>query len=251
LRVMQKTLAFLRTKWAAERDYKYICDQFKSLRQDLTIQHIRDNFTTEVYETHALWALEVGDLSEYNQCQTQLIQLYETADHRKNYHEFVCYRLLYYLVTSNQTALVNMMGKLNITDRKEPGVHYVISGIRSALLNNNYVSFFKIWNKAPYKAQFLTAALLPHMRYRALEIISRSYKPTKFPMDELQQLLQFESRDELNAFVDKRGGVMTSDGQFLDTKSSEIHKPDEVEEVEEQLDKAKETGVTHGAFMYT
>lgn len=247
---MQKTLALLRSKWAAERDYKYICDQFKSLRQDLTIQHIRDLFTVEVYETHALWALEVGDLSEYNQCQTQLIQLYEKPEHRKNYLEFVCYRLLYYLVTSNQTALVNMMGKLSVGDRKQPEVTYVTAGIRPALLGNDYVKFFKIWNKAPFKAQFLTAALLPHMRFRALEIIAKAYRPSKYPLDELQQLLQFENRDELLMFICKRGAVLTADGQFLDTKGSEIRKP-HIEEVEEQLDKAKEAGVTHGAFMYT
>lgn len=58
LHVLEKTLEFLKKKWRTENNYSYICDQFKSLRQDLTVQHIKNEFTINVYEIHGRIALE-------------------------------------------------------------------------------------------------------------------------------------------------------------------------------------------------
>ena len=49
------------------------------MRQDCTVQHIRNELAARVYEAHARAALEYGDVAEYNQCQGQVAALYAGA----------------------------------------------------------------------------------------------------------------------------------------------------------------------------
>lgn len=130
LPVLKLALENVKVHFLEKEDYAYACDQLKSIRQDLTVrlvsiscsacslieclqqvQNIKNRFTAHVYETHARIALETGDLSEYNQCQSQL----QTLRHhgvRISGDEFDSYRLLHALMQNNKLEIAGALKDL-------------------------------------------------------------------------------------------------------------------------------------------
>ena len=97
-RALERLLGLLR---AGGESYFYALDQFKGMRQDCTVQHLRNGLTVRVYEAHARAALEYGDVPEYNQCQTQLAVLH--GEGLPGCHdEFLAYRILYQTAHARQ-----------------------------------------------------------------------------------------------------------------------------------------------------
>ncbi|KAJ5734307.1 hypothetical protein N7493_003093 [Penicillium malachiteum] len=198
LPVLEKTLNLLKKKWKSEGNYGYICDQFKSLRQDLTVQHIRNEFTVDVYEIHARIALEKGDLGEYNQCQTQLRVLYaqNLGGHPT---EFKAYRILYFIYTRNWTAMNDALADVTAEDKKDPAVKHALA-LRSALALGNYHRFFSLYLDSPNMGAYLMDMFVDRERLSALAAICKAYKPDveiRFITEELG----FESDEQAARFV--------------------------------------------------
>lgn len=75
LPVLERALQHIKARYHTEEDFVWANEQLKSVRQDITVQGLRNNFILEVYETHARLALEEGELNEFNQCQTKIKEL--------------------------------------------------------------------------------------------------------------------------------------------------------------------------------
>ena len=171
--VLRQTLELLKRKWRKEQNYNYICDQFKSMRQDLTVQRIRNEFTVEVYEIHARIALEKGDLGEYNQCQTQLKALYQQGIKGKPL-EFKAYRILYFIHTANRTALNDVLADLTTAEKSERAIKHALD-VRSALALGNYHRFFQLYNDTPNMGAYLMDMFVARERLAALCNICKAY----------------------------------------------------------------------------
>lgn len=170
--ILQETLELLKRKWREENNYSYICDQLKSIRQDLTVQHIETDFTVAVYEIHARIALENGDLGEYNQCQTVLKRL-----HKQNLSghpaEFTAYRILYFIYTRNRTQMNHVLADLTDSEKTESAIVHALS-VRSTLALGNFHRFFRLYLNAPNMGAYLMDMFIERERDSALKVICKA-----------------------------------------------------------------------------
>ncbi|ORY49459.1 hypothetical protein BCR33DRAFT_657076 [Rhizoclosmatium globosum] len=176
LPVLRKTLDLLGQKWKQDQNYTYICDQFKSLRQDLTVQRIKNEFTVKVYESHARIALEKGDVGEYNQCQAQLKELYRLGLPGSK-DEFLGYRILYMVYTLNRTEQVKILSDLTPPETQSPPIRHAL-GVRMAVSTGDYHTLFQLYNTCPYMSVYLMDLFLERERVKALKTLSRAFRPS-------------------------------------------------------------------------
>ncbi|PWN33884.1 uncharacterized protein FA14DRAFT_161517 [Meira miltonrushii] len=200
LATLMQTLELLKKKWRTEGNYNYICDQFKSMRQDLTVQRIKNEFTVKVYEIHARIALEKGDLGEYNQCQSQLRGLYALGI-KGSVMEFLAYRILYLLHTRNRRDVNTLMAELTPKDKAEKAVKHALS-IRSALATGNYHAFFRLYNDSPNMNAYILDHLIDRERINALLILARCFRPN-LSLSFLTSELAFTDLHEADVFLEK------------------------------------------------
>lgn len=114
LPVLRKALSLAQSRWwMQERDWAHTGEMLRSIRQDLTVQMIRNEFTVEVYEFSTRSALEAGDLRQFDQCSTQLDDLHAdaTIDPSDNATEFLAYRLLYLMLQGDSLALTGFLSQ--------------------------------------------------------------------------------------------------------------------------------------------
>ncbi|KAI0890293.1 SAC3/GANP/Nin1/mts3/eIF-3 p25 family-domain-containing protein [Annulohypoxylon maeteangense] len=213
-RILHLTLDLLKKKWRKDGNYNYICDQFKSLRQDLTVQRVRNEFTVSVYEIHARIALEKGDLGEYNQCQTQLRALYK-AGLKGNSTEFKAYRILYFIHTANRTALNDAIADLTTAEKEERPIKHALD-VRSALALGNYHKFFQLYMDVPNMGAYLMDMFIKRERLSALATMCKSFKQD-LKLRYITEELAFESDAEAAQFILDYNG-----GEFLQERTEHI-----------------------------
>ncbi|KAM3445429.1 hypothetical protein NHJ13734_000556 [Beauveria thailandica] len=171
--ILRQTLDLLKKKWRKEGNYSYVCDQFKSMRQDLTVQRIKNDFTVSVYEIHARIALEKGDIA-------------------------------------NRTGLNDTMADLTAAEKEEGPIKHALS-VRSALALGNYHKFFQLYLDTPNMGAYLMDMFVVRERLAALCNMCRAYKPD-VQLRFITEELGFESdADAAQFIIDQQGQELLED----------------------------------------
>ncbi|KAI0044526.1 hypothetical protein FA95DRAFT_1544980 [Auriscalpium vulgare] len=197
-KVLQQTLAELKKRWKEKVSYAWVCSQFKSLRQDLTVQRIKNEFTVTVYEIHARMALEVGDMVEYNQCQGALKSLYELGIPGKT-EEFTAYRILMLLHGRNSSELNLYVGQLTPRQKADAAVQHALA-VQRAMAMGNYHAFFECYITAPNMGGYIMDHFVARERVHALLIMSKAYQ--KITVSWLVQELAFDDAADACKFLE-------------------------------------------------
>lgn len=196
--VLQRCLAFVTQKFkTTNKQYLYINDQLKAIRQDLTVQHIKNDFAIQVYEHHGRIAIDNNDLGEFNQCLSQLRYLYSLNRAEDNYHrtyEFQCYQVLYFLILGNNAGInkisLGLLDRDSSTDATKLSKRYTQNrnclyraiGLLRIMVEGNYHQFFstyawfRLQRFMPCAFAFLDKFLVTKERVLAMHTISKAYK---------------------------------------------------------------------------
>lgn len=217
--VLEKSLEMVKERWRTKQDYHFVCEQMKSIRQDLTVQGIKNEFSVKVYECHARIALEKGDREEFNQCQTVLKSFYKLGIEGEE-AEFTSYNILYYIYTKEFLDLNCCLASLTKTLKSNEVVKHALA-VRTALALSNYRSFFKLYSSAPRMAGYLMDLFIDRERVAALKRIVKTYRPS-LNVSHFTTFLQFPDDEVCKTWLETANVKFDdSDSTKIDCKASE------------------------------
>lgn len=221
-----------------QEQYIYLWEQMKSIRQDLTVQRIRNEFTVEVYEMHARICLEFDDQVEFNQCQAQLSQLYEEGlGSVSAQRELTAYNILFNVGKGAANNVGDLMLLLTSEDEGDVFIRFALK-VRAAEALGDYCTLFRLYSDAPGHAGYVMDTFADRTRLEAVrvtrsslrrppallrllhrrlrmhcraQVVLKAYAPT-LPVATLTRILGFEGDDECVAFLEDHGCVISDRG---------------------------------------
>lgn len=220
--------------------YDFIWNRTRSIRKDITQQHLCDEACVALVEQcarfhiHCAGALCEEDMSAFDPKinDENLVKCLQTLKHFYydlslkglrclNEPEFRAYDVLLHL---NQGDTIRQVQKLPDWVRWSAQVKQAVAAF-GAFNSNNYVRFFRLAAEAPYLAACLMHRYFGQVRVRALQTFLKafcqSHQREEFSLEVLGQHLGFDSTSEVQLFASALG-LRTSDHALLLDRSSQV-----------------------------
>lgn len=174
--VLKRSLELMRRKKREGASWtNYLGEQMKSIRQDLVIQAVTDEFALEVYETNARWCLENNDVAEFKRCLLRIEEFYNHLDiSSPHMDEFYCYSLLYNLLSEDFPALNAELATLKGDRRTHEAILHAVR-ICEAYIDNNWHAFFRLAKRTYFLEKHILDVASERLRSNALKSILVSY----------------------------------------------------------------------------
>jgi stalled ribosome alternative rescue factor ArfA len=217
--VLKKTLKMLTDKWKeGKAEYNYIADQFRSMRQDMSVQHIKNSFTVKAYECNARISMECHDVTYFNLCQSKLHELYKHGIESKNITEFLSYRFIY-LVFGNQKGQLNRLLQELTTEQLDSENMRFAMALRDAYEMGNVKKLFQLYKSGITMTQYLIDLFVSKLRIWGLQIICKSHGE-KLSISYLTEILAFHDETQFLKFIEESEGILSEDKKHLLLKES-------------------------------
>ncbi|KAI7840763.1 hypothetical protein COHA_005577 [Chlorella ohadii] len=218
--------------------HKFLWDRYRSVRQDLYIQGMDDEFSVNIYEEvvrfhllseHELCEEEASitemegfnshlNMEQMNKALISLNDMYNklAAAGRPAQHEaeFRAYHLLSLMgqhgkFKGDQQAFLSMLQAMRPDVRGSPAIQWVLK-LQRAFASNNFVRFFALVRQAPYLLACLSHIYFGQVRGRALRTLGDTLAPkadTPVPLELswLVEVLMLDSVEEAQQLCGMHG----------------------------------------------
>lgn len=171
--ILKQSFAFVLDKWEKEQNVPYIIEQLKSIRQDISIQSIKNDFAIQVYETNCKIALVSNQFDELVQCLGQLMALYKTFPEETK-DEFICYHMLYMLFAQNYAEYNILIRRNNLKSKTLNFCKFV----SRAIYERNSFGIIQAHQSCPYSASLILKNIYLKFFADNLPILNKAFKST-------------------------------------------------------------------------
>ncbi|KAI6218694.1 SAC3/GANP family protein [Aphelenchoides fujianensis] len=178
--------------------YEFLVDRFRSIRQEITIQQLREKSIGELVEAMIRFYVRAQLKSERAKMST-----YDAVLHRRELED--CFSVwLRFDEKSEESAAFSLLRTERANFR--PRVFAVLWRLFAALANGNYVLFFRSFDQLESPLQKTNfAKTAAEMRLGGLTAVAAAFRAPNctIPLDALQSWFGFEEEEDLHACLEQ------------------------------------------------